>query len=67
MRTADELIYTAVNLHQRLMDEGKDPVEHVFYVTQEELSTLKDLPPFNHPMLNAQRDRLCGMMLRVDS
>jgi len=39
----------------------------VFYVTQEELSTLRDLPPVNHPMLNANRDRLCGLMLNIVS
>lgn len=65
MRTADELILAAVNEHRRLMDDGKDPVEHVFYVTQEELLTLRDLPPVNHPMLNASRDRLCGLMLKL--
>ena len=64
-RTADELMLEATLLHQRLMDEGKDPAEVGFRVSQEELRLLRALPPVDHPLLNAQRDRLCGFRLEV--
>lgn len=64
-RTADELMLEAAALHQQLMDEGKDPAEQVFCVSEEELAALRALPAVDHPLLNAQRDRLCGFKLRL--
>lgn len=61
------MIRAALILRNQMILEGKDVATGVFNVSQEERLQLRDEPPFNHPVLGTERDRLCGLDLRIIS
>ena len=65
MRTVDELVRAALSLRYHMIEKGQDPTTGVFHVTVEEQLTLRAQPPFNHPMMSPDRERLCGLEFKT--
>lgn len=65
MRTVDELIRSALSVRYRMIENGQNPTTGVFHVTKDEQMLLLDQPPLNYPAMNTERDRLCGLELKV--
>jgi hypothetical protein len=65
MRSVDELVRSALSLRYHMIEREQDPTTGVFHVTMEEHMSLRALPPFNHPLMNTDRDRFCGLELKT--
>lgn len=64
-RTYEQMVSDALAQRQKMIDEGRDPLDGIFVCTEWEKLAILDQPPFMVYELNAERDRICGMKLAL--
>lgn len=66
MRSFDELRHAAIQLREKLLAEGREPLDSVFTVTQHELCVLMD-QPWHRAFIDHAEARFYGFKLHVIS
>lgn len=64
-RSYQEIVNAALEVRAGLRAKGHDPLLGKFFVTEREKLLVLDHPPFMVPVLNLERDRICGLKLEV--